>query len=170
MNDVKKAKINYDKFMLPRDSLITQPRNEVLGIDYALRYDIQSRNPRFSNLVAVGGTATGSGQITAGSCVVITTTISPAVFHDNDRILGIPFLAVYEGTTGVGTMQIYPALGSGQVLAPDKFLSHSGYDYGYFDNDNVSWSVTLTNTSGTTADIFVVTRWKYVKNNAGTSS
>lgn len=144
------------------------------GIQFDALYEVQARRVRASQvvnnqLVQFSGGATGSGTIAASGTTTVTTDLSPTSIYVNQYIQGNPMVAIYEGTAAVGSMQIYPAVGAG--ISAGKFVCQSGYDYRRWNTTLGTaavdtFTVTVRSTAGTTANLYVETRWRYVQNNA----
>lgn len=165
--------IQLNSKLQPLDSIPAR-QTYVPGVEFEQQFEPQGRYAKFTQvaqdqLVLFSGTATGSGQIGAGTHVIVTTTISPNQVYKEQNIGGDPMLAIYEGTAAVGSMLMYPGIGAG--IAAGKFTISAGYDYSSWLNAGtpaaLPWTVAIYNTAGTTADIFIISRWKYSANNAG---
>lgn len=140
--------------------LAVKPRMTGQQFDY--NYVIQARNIRVSNLIQKTsdiGTATFIGAVN-GTSVTVDTTFSDGKSTNpyQKYTFGIPYLAVYTGTSAVAGNQIYPSFGAN--IANSKYVIHSGFDYTTWNGTNSTFAVNIENNSGTTTNFFAVAQWK----------
>lgn len=167
--------IPYDQYFNNPASPLNNPTKQP-GIRFDAQYELQTSKARISNLVQISGSATG--QFTCGTGAALTFNVNIArsrnpsqVNLNSTRNMGIANIAVYEGTSDHGSVQIYPSLGTS--IAYNKFNAWGGPDWQRWSGSTSTsvFSVTIVNmNAGTTANIFVVGQYQFVQNNAGTSS
>jgi len=160
--------IGYDKYFNRVNSLPNRfVGSNMPSIKSPARYELKTgriqATLRDNGFVDLSGGATSGGTVAAGSYAIVTTTITPNFTPQTleYRNFGIPYIAVYEGTATVGSMQIYPFYGNGPVK--NQFNIHSGFDLnapGYTGTNSV-FRISIYNTSGTTANLWVETQWKF---------
>lgn len=158
---------NFDSHLRSLSALSRRLPPKVLGIDFDVGYNVQTKTVRISRLIGNGNVATASGSFNTATSLTVTTTLSPNV-QDSQPNFAIPFVAIYTGTAAVAANQIYPKFGSG--IANAKYSIHSGFDYRTWDGINSVFMVNIENNSGTTTSVYAETQWKIVNYGYGTSS
>lgn len=165
--------MNYEDLGLdPYLRSLNSPSNRITRIpplQFDSLYEVQTKNVSVSslnsaNLVQLSNGVTASGSVAAGTHVHLNTTLSPnlSVLGTAYKNFANPFVAIYEGTAAVGSMQIFPGFGGG--ISADKFRFASGFDYAALGNGTAStYRVRIHNTTGTTAQIFAETKWKILE-------
>lgn len=147
--------------LIAENSPVNMPRPiRYPDVTYVRTSRIQSES-----LVGVSEVATASGTVGSSNRAILTTTLSPSTSLPNTRNMAVPFITIYEGTSAVGSMQLYPGQGAG--ISAGKFPTDSGYDYAAYNGTNSVFRVSIFNSTGTTANIYAITQWKFIQNNFG---
>lgn len=167
MNDY--TDIGYDENMCKVNSIPNRNLGTVLpSIDNQDRYVVRTGKFKSSAtgnnaFIGISNISTAAGTVGANQYAFVNTTIDPINAPNSDQYLnfGVPFIAIYEGVSAVGSMIIYPSVGNG--ISTGKFQCHSGFNYasGLWTGVNSVWTVTVQNTAGSTANLYVETQWKY---------
>lgn len=163
--------LGLNKYFQAQDAPITNRKKFVTGYEFSQGYEVQTKAIRASvitveRLVSYSGVATASGSVVGSSVANITFTLSPNDAYKNQTNLGIPFIAVYEGTAAVVNKQIYPNY---ELADGGKWYGNSGYDYVAWSGTNSVYTINLYN-SGAGTSVYIVGQWKYISNNSGISS
>ena len=147
------------------------------GFKFETQYEVQGKSPKLSNsavknLIQVSDRVTGAGVLSYGTAIIVNTNITPDNLYSESKTLGLDYLAIYQGTSAVGSMQIYPYQGAGATVR--DYDVKSGYDGG--PNNTTDWNgintvhtVSIEKLSAGSVDIFVTSQWSYIMENAGTS-
>lgn len=166
--------LGLDKNLKKIDSLAVKPQ-QIQGIDFESDYEIQTKRIRASqsaitDLIRNSGSTTASGSFTnTGQTLVITTTLTPDPSYLNSRLLALPQVNVYQGTAIIGTLQMYPGRGAGITVGDYEFSS--GYDQQTTNGTNMVYRILVENVNRTgTTQVFIVSQWRYIQENAGISS
>lgn len=154
----------YDRYLR---RLTAFKSDVVTAVDFDSQYEVKTKSSRMSamlndNFVVFSNIGTASGSVGAGTRVFATTTLHPGPnvpLADSYRNFGLPLTALYEGTSAVGSMQIFPNQGNG--IASDKFRMFAGFDYALSTGSTVVYKIMIHNTAGTTADLYFLSQWKY---------
>ncbi len=142
------------------------------GMTFDAQNEVQKSRQRYSGLVGTTSISAASGNVGTGNISVYTTWITPKIRANTN--LAIPFVAIYEGTSAVGSMQIYPNIGAG--IAAGKFQFTSGFDLLNWETNGTypgqtNFVVQIYNVGGgTTANIYAQSQWKFTANNSGGQS
>lgn len=169
------ADTNYDEYFNNPASPINNPTKEP-GIRFDAQFEPQMSKARISNLIQISGSATGQFTCGTGSALTFNVNIARSrnpsqVNLNSTRNMGVANIAVYEGTTDHGSMQIYPSLGTAHAY--NKYIAWGGADWQRWSGSTSTsiYSVTIVNNNaGTTANIFVVGQYQFVQNNSGSSN
>lgn len=168
------SNLNLDKNLRSLNSLAVTNQKMVQGIDFDIGYEVQTNRVRssraaFADFINNSGSATVSGSFTAtGQTIVVTTTLAANSPYINSQLLAAPQLNVYQGTSIVGSLQMYPGRGAGITIGDYEF--NSGYDQQTTNGTNIVYRVLLENVNKTgTTQIFAVSQWRYIIENAGTA-
>lgn len=167
----------YDNLYKSVTGPVARPR-AIGGFQFETQYEVQGKAPKLSNapvqnLIQISEQNTGSGPVSYGNAVIVATTLTPDNLYSQSKTFGHPYLAIYQGTSAVGSMQIYPYQGAGANIR--DFEVRSGFDAG--PNNSTDWDginsvfvVTIEKLSAGTVDIFVTSQWAYIQQNSGTSA
>lgn len=165
MNDY--SKLNLTNGMLAVNSPLNR-KPQVLGADFDTQYEVQNKNVNITKFVndsfiGVSNYSTGVGTVGAGTRVFVTATMAPVRKDPQSNYLafGVPFLAIYEGTSVIGSNQIYPRQGGS--VASGKYIIQSGFDFlndVWNNGTNMYFAVTVHNTAGSAVPIFIEAQWK----------
>lgn len=120
------------------------------------------------NLIQRSDTASAVGTVANADSASVTITLTPDNVFNGAAVQGNPYVAIYQGTVAVGSMQIFPSYGSG-ITVTDWDI-HSGFDYNYFAGTQEKYTVNVANISGGDLPIYVDATWKYVSERAGTAN
>ena len=162
-----KNPLKLNPFLQPEDAPFPNRPERMLGFAFDKAYEVQARDIRAADMVKISNYASGIGEITNGTQAVIITTLSQDNQFLNNFNLGVPHIAVYEGTVASTANKIFPS--PGVNIPIDKYNIFSGYDYELSNGTNSVYCVTLQTNVGTTIPIFVELRWRFMQNNAGRS-
>lgn len=169
---------NYDDIgltdnLLSTDSVLKKNPRRMTGLDSDSLVESQGKAFRISQvtnpgLVVESTSVAAGGPLLAGNQGVYTVNLHPHVTADSRyKSFGIPYISAYIGTSVVGTMQVYPQLGSG--VTPGQFLFTSGFDYARLASmGSNSYMVSIYNNSGGSVNVYFISRWRYT--NHGTVS
>lgn len=120
-----------------RGRSLTSPSNRfpppVRGMDFDSGYQIQTKTLRVSQVVSRTGLLSAVGTINTASNVTVTATLEPNE-QDRQPNFAIPYIAVFQATSAVGSLQIYPRYGNG-ILAT-QYQIHSGFDWMQWNGTN----------------------------------
>lgn len=162
---------NYDEYFNNTNSVINNPVRGS-GMDFDAQYTIQSRNVKLSGLLKYSNYSTATGAIPNQGAVFGQIVLTPAsgMFAPNNGVAGFPLIDIYEGTSVVGSMQIFPQIGSG-ISPKNKFTCTAGFEYSASTPSSgtpnaIMYAITIFNNSGTTANVFVESQWKFIQNNS----
>lgn len=164
--------LNLTQSGIAQDSPMARPQ-PTLGVDFDTSYEIQARKMRVSqtyinNFIQNSGTATASGSFGNGQALNINTGLTPNVPFQNFPNFADPYIALYQGTSAVGSMQIYPFMGSGVVTSNYKVWS--GFNYTSFDGVGSFYTVHVENVAAGAVSIFFISQWKYIFYNTGNNA
>lgn len=165
-----KKELGLDEFLQPVDAPVTTKRDFTTGYKFSQGYEVQTKAIRASiltveNLVYISPLATGVGSVAGSTMVDITFTLSPTDQYKRQINMGVPFIAIYEGTARDLSKQIYPNY---QLITSGKWYGNSGFDYAQYNGTNSVYVVNLyLNGAGTS--IYIEGQWKYIANNSGVS-
>ena len=129
------------------------------SVSFESLFEPRSKSLRASSFVQNSGVGTASGSFDTATSVTITARYT----NENQgglRTFGIPFIAVYTGTTAVANNQIYPRFGT---IANDLYSIHSGFDYRGWNGVDTVFRINIENNSGTTSSIYAEVQWKKAK-------
>ena len=158
---------------LPGNNLIKNNTIDIIGVNWDKLYTAVPRRETLSslsvkNLIQISDTASASGTFGNGQSLTITTNLTPNNLFSDARMLATPYVAVYEGTAAVGSMQIYPRYGAGITVG--DYTTQSGYDYDDFDEFTEDFKVGITNVAAGNVSVYAVTRWRYISERGGTAT
>lgn len=162
----------YNKYLQKINGISIKEEFFVPGIDFDKQYEVQTKKIRASRVdiqefIQNSEIATASGTFGNGQAVTVSTTLTPQVPFQNDPNFAIPYVAMYEGTAAVGSMQIYPRQGAG--ISVGDYNIYSGFDISSFNGTNSVWRAHVENVAAGDVDIYFQSQWKYIYYNAGTS-
>lgn len=140
----------------------------VIGVNFDANYEVQTKRVRISNFIYNAGTASAVGGIPDASSVTISIGLSPNMSTPNQKNFGVPYAAIYIGTSANAGSQVYPRYGTG--IANNKFNIHSGFDYHNWNGTNSVFRINMENNSGGSVNIFAVANWKVIGYGRGTDS
>jgi hypothetical protein len=146
------------------------------GYDFNSLYEVQTKSLRSSflqvaNMVKTTPLGSASGTIGNGNWVTLTSTFIPtiegtvAALTVDRRLMGNPYVSVYEGTAIVGNNQIYPRLGSG--IGANDYTIMSGYEDAVNHSVNEVYRLNVVNNAAGDVSLLFMVDWKYVENNLG---
>lgn len=162
--------LGINEFFQANNAPVTQRTDFVTGYKFSQGYEVQTKVVRASvltidQMVNYSGTAAATGSVAGSTMVNIAYTLSPTSAYKAQTNLGVPFIAIYEGTVVDATKQIYPNY---QLATSGKWYGNSGFNYHGWSGTESSYVVNLYN-SGAGTSIYVVGQWKYISNNSGIS-
>jgi len=140
--------------------------SRIPGYDFENQYEMKGRKLiasklNVSSIVWNSQTGEATGDFTISSTLIVTSYLGNNNPKQNEPILGIPYLTIYEGTSDLGTNQIYPITSTAVGLT--KY--HCQFDHDLKRNDGVlsSYAGLVTNTVGTASTtIYARVRWMYL--------
>lgn len=132
--------IGYDPFYRSTTGPVARAK-PVNGFSFELQNEVQGRSTKLSNsavrnLIQISESSSGAGEVSYGNAVIITTTITPDNLYSDSKTFGHPYMAIYQGTSAVSSMQIYPYQGAGANVR--DFEIRSGFDLG--SNNATDWN------------------------------
>jgi hypothetical protein len=95
--------------------------------------------------------------------VTLTTSLTPVNPPTGYKSFGMPFIAAYEGTAAVGTLQIFPSYGDSS-LEGDYYIQN-GYDYASYSGTNSVYKLYVRREAAGSAHLYFVTQWKFFDSN-----
>ena len=170
--------VSIDQFFNSVSSPLNAP-DKMPGLTFEHQFEVQTNKIKLSQFIGTSTIASATGTVGTAGYVFAQTNLVPTLKNGLKPTqfmnMAQPYVAVYEGTTNVGSMQIFPYVGNG--ITPNKFICQAGFDWQFWNgttNSNPAqsyYTVTIyNNTGGTTANIYFVSQWKYLSNNAGKST
>ncbi len=156
------------------------PQGRDTGINFAATKTVQAKNIRVTGLVGTTHIAGGLGTVVNQGALTFYFVQTPVVRKNMSH--AYPHVALYLGTKQDPNKQLYPGFGTTYILAgsTNNWYFWSGFDYetwnsGFYTGGTQQaqaniYAVTALNVSGATGTIFATSNWKYINNNAGTSS
>lgn len=175
-NDANKitnfTRIGLNPYMMPLNAPITRP-SPVAGYNFDMQNEVQGRFIRASlvnikRFIDLTGTSSAVGTFGSGASLFLSTTLSPDPPHQFDLNFGVPYIAVYQGTAAVGSLQIYPTLGNG--IPSGRYHAYGDFDWNNWQQFNSVWSGVLENVTGGDQSILFVTQWKFITYNNTTQT
>jgi hypothetical protein len=162
---------DLDAFLRPTNAPITNVR-QTIGFQFETSNEVQAKKIKLSNanvenfIGFVPGTVT-SGTFGSAATVTYTTTAGFNSPYTYKMLIGIPAIAIYQGSSPIGSMQIYPDLGNGITGSQWNIVSGFNADT-YRDYDGYNWQylVRATYTGSGTVNITAVSNWKYLNTNS----
>ncbi len=151
-----------------------QPRRDLAGTE-----GIKNQNNLY-NLIGTTDLFAVSGTVANNKNAFAQTIITPQQFtrfnFSENMNMGAPFVAIYEGTAPIRSMQIFPVVGT--AITANKFICQAGFDWQtsfgttapIISSKSVYTVTVFNNNAGTTANLYFVSQWKYTANNGGTSN
>lgn len=148
----------------------------IIGMSFDREYEIQTKRSKTSQSAvrdfwsnSAVGSAVASGPYGNGEWVTLTSTLSAASPFTNRRTFGDPYFTVYEGTSSVGSMKIYPDQGNGIGAGDYKVIS--GFNPNSpGDGLNSSWQLTVFNVAAGAVSLYFEGYWRYNVEEAGTAT
>lgn len=125
-----------------------------------------------NNPAQLSGTSFASGAIGNGTTLEFNTTLTPLAPNANKMIFAIPYVAIYWGTIGIGSLQIWPNLG--MAIPGTAFTVTAGFDWHLWSVQApgtviASFSGQITNNSMGNGTLQLVTQWQSLNFNTGTA-
>lgn len=154
---------------------ISRPR-PIGGFVFEQQYEVQGRSPKLSNsavrnLVQISPRASGGATLEYNASLTFTAALTPENLYSQSKIHGDPYWSIYQGTSAVGSMQIYPNQGAG--ITDREYEVRSGFDLG--TNNDTDWDginavnvVNIEKLSAGSVSVFASVQWNYIIDNAGT--
>lgn len=144
----------------------------VFGLQQAIESKYQ-KSSRLSirNPGALSNQATSSVASGNGTTSFFNTSLTPQTPHGTEMNFAIPYMTIYWNTAGVGSLQIWPNIGSG--ITPGAFTTQAWFDWHAFSATAPGSVISqvsgaITNVSGGNGTLQLVTQWKYLSFNSGT--
>lgn len=155
-----------NEYLQPLNSPATN-NQFVIGFDFESKYEVQSRKIKVSTVQIknfVGLSYGDAGPVTIGNGVTayLTSVIDPQPPNQNVRVFGHPYVSVYEGTTSIGSMFIWPDKGNGVTDTDYKVEAGFVNDISRgFNGTNEAFICRVTNNSGGSKTIYFEILWRY---------
>lgn len=171
MTDVS---FNLNSLLTDNDSPLVrekQRKDQTNGIKYLPKVDIRrvkTSSLSIRDLVQISNAGSAIGTLGSGESVSATTTLTPDNTFSDAKVIGIPYAAIYVGTSAIGSNQLYPNYGSG--IDVTQWDLHSGFDYNDFNATTEKFTINVANISAGAQSIFFVGNWKYIVERGGTAS
>lgn len=167
------SSLNLNEYMQDLNSPAANRTRRVPGVAFDAQYEVQTKNVIGSRLqvkdfIKISNTADAVGTITDGDDILVSLSLTPDNPNYNSKILPVPEMAVYQGLSAVGTLQIWPRAGSGITYGDYSF--YSGFDYSAATDYNAPFRLVVENNSGGDKPIYIIGRLRYVMENDGQSS
>jgi hypothetical protein len=161
----------FNKYLQAINGYVSTRPKKITGVEFESQFDVQLKKIRTSRVdikdfVHNSNRATATGSFNTGEVLYLTTTLSPKNEFKNDPNFAVPFLAVYQGSPS-GTSQIFP--GQSSSIGTGTYRVSGELDLSY-DGTNTVWKGTVENVSAGAVSITLITQWKYLFYNAGTSA
>ena len=166
--------MNLDNNLMPIGSPITEKKGVApwkMGVDQRLQQNrIITSQVNIKDFIQVSGTASATGAIGNGTTLFLQTALTPEPPHQTDVNFADPYIALYQGTAAVGSLQIYPTLGAG--ITPGDYTVQGGLDYHGFGTAIPQalsiWKGVITDNSAGNQTILFASVWKWSLYNSGT--
>ena len=158
----------------PKSSLSARRPQRVTSYDFDSRYEPQVKQINASkinvmDLIEMSGIGTAVGTFSASQSLSLATTLSYTDPHENQRIFGMVYLALYQGDGTAAADQIYPARGTGVTLG--RYDVQGMYDIVGWNGTVSRWRGLITDTNGTSSQaVTFQTRWWHIDNRSNTGA
>lgn len=162
-----------NQYLQPINSPVTEVRRPN-PMNFDVQQEVQGRLARLSNInvknfIFQSGTADATFGLDNNGSAVIKFSSRNAPPHQSEPMWAQYYAAIFQGTTSVGSLQVYPGHGAG--IDPTDYHIYSGFDYvNYAAGTTSNWMVSITNQSGGSLTFYVISRVKYIQYNAAISS
>lgn len=169
--------MDLNKFLQPNDSPVQKENAGTLPWQIGTHETVQQNSLRTSQVnikrfVQLSGTASGTVGIGNGTTAFLATSLTPLSPRLYDINFAVPYIALYQGTVAVGSMQIYPTVGSG--ITPGAYTVQGELDYHGFGTSNPQtlsiWKGIVTDNNAGNQTILFATIWKILNYNSGTTT
>lgn len=120
-------------------------------------------------LVKTSALGSASADFSVSPILTFSTTLTYVTPHAYEKIFGIPYIALYQGTTINGSTQIWPVRG-GSVTA-GRYDVQGAYDYQGWDEISSKYRGIIIDTNGTsTQTLVLLTKWWHIDSRSGAAT
>ena len=166
--------LNLDYNLMPLNSPIAERKGVPpwkLGADQRLQQNrIITSQINIKDFIQISGTASATGTIENGTTLFLNTSLIPQPPHQTDVNFADAYIAIYQGTASIGSLQIYPTTGAG--ITPGAYTVQGGLDYHGLATASPQalsiWKGIITDNSAGNQTILFATVWKWALYNSGT--
>ena len=168
------SKLGLDKFLRPFSALSTKKNKPATQqeISQVFNQSVKAINisrPNFpSDFIRNTSTATGTASFGTGTWLTIDISLVPRAPDYSRKQFGFPYVSIYEGTSAVGSMEIFPAQGNGITFG--DYRTKSGFDLNQYDGTISSYTVSLENVAAGNVNIYIEAAHAYLAYNTRLSS
>lgn len=121
------------------------------------------------NLILLSAVATATGSFSSSQSLSLSTTLTYVTPNTNERIFGIVYLGLYEGSGTAAADQIFPTLGAN--VTPGRYEVMGAYDVQGWDNIASVWKGNIIDTNGTSSQqVTFQTQWWHIDNRTSSAA
>ena len=163
----------YGRKLTSHPAMTAGTKQFVNALQFQSGYTVQSKVMSMSALInptfaAISLPATATGAILGTNRVFVNAILAPNFKPTSAdyRNFAIPYMTMYEGTSAVGSMIIYPTEGDGIAVGRWQITGGLNSAYGSYTGTNSTASYTVFN-GGIGTNIYVDVIWKFTVHDSG---
>lgn len=144
------------------------------GIDFDTRYEVQTRQINASQ-VALGTLvktlmgATGTASFALTDVLTATSQVFFLTPFENKKMLGVPYIAFYQGTIPNVNTQIWPVCGGS--VTEGRYAVQGWFDHRSWNGTVGYWAGQIRDTDGTSTQIITFAAdWAYLDYTVGVTN